>query len=846
MDLVYFFNHDDMQLPLKYHEPGFLRFLTTAFASYKNLVEQISSQDQLSQQIIAAKNTIANLCDGILESIKRYLEGHTIESYKKLEETLEVVKTPHIDRLRPGNGKNVSTYHPFFYRMRKGGPDGYTREEMFHIPFEKRSIVETRRYSIPGWPCLYLGSSLHICWEELGCPDFRKIQVARLEWAEWSEKLKRQPLRILDFGYTPQSIASLINHCDQNEHKKNLSIRNCSDDPHAFSLVLSHAVCWPIIAASSVCVLKPKDTFKPEYIIPQQMLQWVVQTYKEVDAIRYISTKKEPNFRGGDVETNFVFPPKQFAASGHCPTLKSQFRMTDPISWHLLSTTDFPLSSDHPINSNQEIPLKSGSKIEYTSTEFWKNELKLNAMSINPITERSVQKMSQPMISVAGIRGIVGDSLIPEEFVKFAAAFASTLKNKVIVLGADTRPTLPMVRHLTLGACMACGCKVLDLGVVPTPTVGFMAKYLGAGGGIAITASHNPLQWNALKFFSANGVFLSRQEVDAVLERYRNSNFDYRPWNELGSVETVPNPTRAHLNKVLGAVDVALIKKAKFRVAIDLCNGAGAEILTTLLKKLDCEFTTVFSDPAKAFERVAEPLPENLGALGEAVRNFGASIGFAVDPDADRLALVDETGRPIGEERTLTLCARSVLQAIRLAGGTTTAPLVANLSTTRALDDVAAEFGTHVERTRIGEANVVERILETKAIIGGEGNGGIIYPTTHPGRDAATGIALLLQTMAVANQPLSVINAQVPDYVMVKDKVSIEGKDVATILTKLRAAFTDATSLDDTDGLKILFPDSWIHVRPSGTEPIVRVFAEAPTEASAHAKAQRAMDLVVQ
>lgn len=448
------------------------------------------------------------------------------------------------------------------------------------------------------------------------------------------------------------------------------------------------------------------------------------------------------------------------------------------------------------------------------------------------------------MISVAGIRGIVGESLIPEEFVKFAAAFASSISNKTIVLGADTRPTLPMVRHLVLGACMAAGCKVLDLGIVPTPTVGFMTRYLGAGGGIAITASHNPLQWNALKFFSPAGVFLTAAEMEAVLSRYREARFDYRPWNELGSVEPVPSPTRAHLDKVLGAVDADLIRKAKFRVAIDLCNGAGIGILNDLLRELDCQIEAIFDDPAKAFERVAEPLPENLGPLGDAVRRSGAAIGFAVDPDADRLALVDETGRAIGEERTLTLCARSVLQGLKGKGLPTSAPLVANLSTTRALDDVAAEFGTHVERTRIGEANVVERIFATNAIIGGEGNGGIIYPAIHPGRDSATGIALMLQALALAGKPLSAINAAVPDYVMVKDKVGIEGKDVATILRKLRAAFTDATGFDDSDGLKILFPDAWVHVRPSGTEPIVRVFAEAPTESAARAQATRAMTLV--
>jgi len=448
--------------------------------------------------------------------------------------------------------------------------------------------------------------------------------------------------------------------------------------------------------------------------------------------------------------------------------------------------------------------------------------------------------MSSLMISVAGIRGIVGESLIPEEFVRFTAAFASSLEKKEVVLGCDTRPSRHMLRHLVMGACMAAGCRVIDLGVCPTPTIGFMTRHLSAGGGIGITASHNPLQWNALKFFSPEGTFLVGGAFDRVMKRYRAGDFNYQPFDRLGSVETVADPIGPHLEKILSVVDVERIARARFHVAVDLCNGAGAQMIPALLKRLSCRVSVLFDNPDLAFERPAEPLAENIGALCEAVRAGKACIGFALDPDADRLALVDETGRAIGEERTLTLATRAVLQATATAS-----PVVANLSTTRALDDVAAEFGTRVVRTRIGEAYVVEEMRRLGAVIGGEGNGGVIYPAVHAGRDAATGIALILSAMACRAKTLSELNREVPDYVMVKQKASVEGKNLPDILARVREAFSgEAAQISELDGLKISLNDSWIHVRPSGTEPIVRVFAEAPTSEATELLASRAMKLV--
>lgn len=448
--------------------------------------------------------------------------------------------------------------------------------------------------------------------------------------------------------------------------------------------------------------------------------------------------------------------------------------------------------------------------------------------------------MSSLMISVAGIRGVVGDSLRAEDIVRFVAAFAAELRVRRVVLGGDTRPSRETVRQLVVGACMASGCEVLDLGVCPTPTIGFMTKHLGAGGGIGITASHNPLQWNALKFFSDAGTFLVGDGFERVMRRYRENDFQYVGYESLGCLKILGDACGPHRERVLAAVDRAIIRRAGFKAVVDLCNGAGAALIPDLLEELGCAMVPLHADPEKAFERPAEPLPENLGALCEAVWVNRADIGFALDPDADRLALVDETGRAIGEERTLALAARAVLQATG-----SKAPLVANLSTTRALDDVAAEFGTRVERTKIGEANVVAGMLAAGAIIGGEGNGGVIYPAVHPGRDAATGIALILNAMAGQGRSLSQLNAEVPDYAMVKGKVGVEGKKLGEILKALRARFAkEATDISDLDGLKISLADSWVHVRPSGTEPIVRVFAEAPTVELARDLVARAMEVV--
>ncbi|MCX7014008.1 MAG: phosphoglucosamine mutase [Candidatus Sumerlaeota bacterium] len=434
--------------------------------------------------------------------------------------------------------------------------------------------------------------------------------------------------------------------------------------------------------------------------------------------------------------------------------------------------------------------------------------------------------MSKPIISVAGIRGIVGDSLVPEEFLRYALAYAAQCKGHQIVVGGDSRLSRHMVRRLVFAALESSGFEAVDLGVCPTPTVGLMVGELGAAGGIAITASHNPAEWNALKFFSSEGVFLNQEEFDRVMRAYEASDFRRASFAELGRVLTHPDPIGPHVERAVGAVNQTKIRLRKLRAAVDCCNGAGAVILPRLCKSLGIDAEFIFTDMSVPFERPAEPLPENLGTLCRTVQAVGADVGFAVDPDADRLALVDETGRAIGEERTLTLVANHYLAKEKT-------PLVANLSTTRALDDVARAHGVPLYRTKIGEAHVVAEMKRVGSRIGGEGNGGVIAPRIHLGRDAAAGVALICEALAEGKCSLSALNAKVPDYMIVKAKVSIEGRSVAEMLPKIERALPTPKSKSTLDGLKLDYESGWVHVRPSGTEPIIRIFAEAPTEAQA-------------
>jgi phosphomannomutase len=434
------------------------------------------------------------------------------------------------------------------------------------------------------------------------------------------------------------------------------------------------------------------------------------------------------------------------------------------------------------------------------------------------------------MVSISGIRGVVGEGLSPELVARYAAAFGEYCGGGPVVLGRDTRPSGPLLRHAVVAGLCSAGCRVVDLGVVPTPTVAVMVEELGAAGGVCITASHNPIQWNALKFFHGDGLFLDPEQSRRHLEIAARGPAGV-PWDRLGALEHNPDALETHIRRILGLglLDVPALRKRGFRVAVDCVNGAGRLMAPHLLEELGCEVLKLGVEDSGLFSRGAEPTPENLGALSKAVRASGCELGFALDPDADRLALVDGTGLPLGEELTLALAARFVL-------GRGKSPLVANVSSSQVLDDVAREAGVELHRTRVGEINVSVRMRELGSAIGGEGNGGVILRDLHLGRDAPVGMALILQALLESGKGLRALRDELPAYAMVKEKIELGALDATAALARAREALPGAR-LDETDGLKFLLQaeggPAWVQVRASNTEPILRVFAEAVSEAAA-------------
>jgi phosphomannomutase len=426
----------------------------------------------------------------------------------------------------------------------------------------------------------------------------------------------------------------------------------------------------------------------------------------------------------------------------------------------------------------------------------------------------------------------VGEALTPEIVTKFAAGFGAWALAKAggrtrrIVVGRDSRVSGPMFHRATIAALQSVGADVLDVGLAPTPTVQLAVEESHAAGGLAITASHNPIEWNALKFIGPSGLFLDPAE-GAEMRRVVEERFARATWDRLGAVETDPAAIARHIERVLALpfVDVERIRARRFKVALDCAHGAGGAIIPALLERLGCTVAAIGLETDGRFPRPPEPVAENLGALERLVLESGSDVGLATDPDVDRLALVDDTGKAIGEDWTLALAARLVL---RYRPG----PVVANLSTSRIVDDVAAEHGTKVIRAPVGEVNVAVRMREEGASIGGEGNGGVILSEVHLGRDAPVGVALLLQMLLEDNEPLSRVIAHYPRYRIVKDKLDRPNATLDAVYESLRHGFPDA-DVDTQDGLRLSWRDRWVHVRPSGTEPIVRVIAEAPTDTEA-------------
>jgi len=374
------------------------------------------------------------------------------------------------------------------------------------------------------------------------------------------------------------------------------------------------------------------------------------------------------------------------------------------------------------------------------------------------------------------------------------------------------------------------GCDVVDVGLVATPTVQLAVEYHRAGGGIILTASHNPIEWNALKFVDSDGIFLDSAAGTRVRELAAGDSLPRANYNAIGGVEADSDAISRHLAAVLAlrGVDVRAIRKRRFRVALDTVRGAGGAIMPELLKRLGCRVTAINLETDGLFPRPPEPVPENLKALSALVRRTKADVGIAVDPDVDRLAIVDERGQAIGEDYTLAFAVRAVLGKRGTGHGKR---VVCNLSTSLVVEDAAREFGATVVRAPVGEAHVARKIIELKAVIGGEGNGGVMYPALHVGRDAPVAGALLLGLLARERATVSELVGRAPRYTIVKAKAP-RGARLEQVYDGLRKRFGDAT-VDTQDGLRLAWPDRWLHVRPSGTEPIIRLIAEAPTSADA-------------
>src|SRR5213596_1856245 len=450
------------------------------------------------------------------------------------------------------------------------------------------------------------------------------------------------------------------------------------------------------------------------------------------------------------------------------------------------------------------------------------------------------------MVGVAGIRGIVGKDLTPEAVARYAAAFGVWVKvgkgdegrgkgprhHPTVVLGRDARTSGPMFARAATAGLMSVGCDVIDLGLVSTPTAQLAVEHHRAAGGIVITASHNPIEWNALKFVGPDGIFLDTGSGTRVRELAAADSLPRAQVTAIGDVTSDPDAIDRHLAAVLAlrGVDVRAIRRRRFRVALDTVRGAGGALMPELLERLGCRVTAINLETDGLFPRPPEPVPENLKALGALVRRKKADIGIAVDPDVDRLAVVDEKGRPIGEDYTLAFAIR----AVRPSGRQT---VVCNLSTSLVVEDAAREFGARVVRAAVGEAHVARKIIALKSLIGGEGNGGVMYPALHVGRDAPVALALVLSLLARERVTVSELVARAPRYTIVKAKLELGARSrepgkLDQVYAELRRRFPDAAA-DTQDGLRLAWPDRWLHVRPSGTEPIIRFIAEAPARADA-------------
>lgn len=429
--------------------------------------------------------------------------------------------------------------------------------------------------------------------------------------------------------------------------------------------------------------------------------------------------------------------------------------------------------------------------------------------------------MTERILSISGLRGVIGDGLDPQYLVRFASALGTMFDGGTVVVSRDGRSTGPMIRHAVISALTATGCTVVDAGIATTPTCGVLVTHLNAAGGLQITASHNPVQWNGLKPFSPDGSVFNRELGESLIQLIESQDFRYASWDRVGQVEVFDDPAGPHIERVLNLVNVDAIRARRFKVVLDCNHGSGAVATPRMLRdELGCEVTVLGGTADGVFEHIPEPTEANLGGLCHAVREAGADAGFAQDPDADRMAIVDNNGRYIGEELTLALAADHVLRR-------TPGDFVVNGSTSRVNADIACRHSSTFHRSAVGEANVTAMMREKKAILGGEGNGGVIEPKVGYVRDSFVSMAYVLDGLASGNRTLAEWADSLPQYSIIKDKIECPAERVGAACEALQSAFPDAEATAG-DGLRLDWSDRWVQVRASNTEPIIRVIAEAP------------------
>ncbi len=426
--------------------------------------------------------------------------------------------------------------------------------------------------------------------------------------------------------------------------------------------------------------------------------------------------------------------------------------------------------------------------------------------------------------SISGIRGVIGAGLNPKKIINYASGFGKWAKEGKIIIGRDSRPSGKVIADLFSNTLAWMGFDVINVGIVPTPTVQFMTEKFQAAGGVVITASHNPFPWNGIKFISPTGLFLDADQIEKVLNFAKNKEFNFKKSGEFGNISKYLKAINDHIENILEIpyLDIKKIRSKHIKVVIDAVNGGGSIALPKLLDALGCEVIKVNCKPDGYFPHTPEPLPENLTDLLEKVKESKADIGMAVDPDADRLAIVDENGNYLSEEYTLVMSLKTVLEKNTISNPV----IVTNLSTTLAVDKIADQYEAKVIRTAIGEINVSKKMKETNSMIGGEGNGGIILPDSHLGRDSLVGAALILQFLIDGDKKLSEKYEKLPQFKMSKMKTEVGSKSKDRIIENLINKYKNK-NINTVDGIKITFENSWVHIRKSNTEPILRVYSEA-------------------